>query len=470
MHKAEAFLRNVKQMIRSAVKLVELPEGLATVISHCRSVNQFRFPVKIKKSFKLFVGWRANHSEHLLPTKGGIRYSPHVTQEEVEALAMLMTFKCAAVGVPFGGSKGALRIDPLKYSTEELELITRRFTVELDKRGYISPSMNVPAPDFGTSEQEMEWIASTYRMLHPKDLNAEACVTGKPTQFGGIEGRIAATGRGLDYALRTFFEYKDELKKLKLKGNISGKKIILQGFGNVGANIAKILQQEEDAKIIGIIEKTGAIFNEKGLDIPKLIKFFKEEKGFQNFPGGKFIYNGAELLHESCDILIPAALECQIHSGNASDIKAKIILEAANGPITYKASQMLQKSGTCIIPDIYANAGGVVVSYFEWLKNLSHTISYGKVASRFLRVRSDATVSLIETFLKKQGYEKFQEKLTPEESELMIVNSSLEETMKDGFEKIYNLKKKNKHISDYRTAAYIIAINKIQQYYEEYSL
>lgn len=467
---SNSFLKSVRHAIDDAMRFVELPQGLEAVLTQCRSINQFHFPVKIRGSYQLFEGWRANHSEHLLPTKGGIRYSLMVSQEEVEALAMLMTFKCAVVDVPFGGSKGALRINPADYSNEELEMITRRFTIELDKRGYISPSLNVPAPDLGTSSKEMGWIASTYRALHPSELNAEACVTGKPIHFGGVDGRTEATGRGLQYALQAFFKYSEDVEKIGLKGGISGKKVIVQGLGNVGYHIAKLLQQENQAIIIGVIERDGALINEHGLDIDAVLSHIKEYQAVKGFADAEYKEQGSLLLEYPCDILIPAALECQIHSGNARNIKAPLILEAANGPITYEANIILRDAGKCIIPDIYANAGGVVVSYFEWLKNISHTTSFGKLERHYLKNRSDAALQLVESLLKDHPAIDIVNTMKLEASELTLVRSGLQDTMQQSYDKIREIKRVHSGVPDLKTAAYMLAIEKIKNFYETYLL
>lgn len=463
--KKDNLLDGVKRNLDDAMSLVALPEGLAKVITHCRSVNQFYFPVKLRGRYQLFEGWRANHSEHLLPTKGGIRYSLQVNQHEVEALAMLMTLKCAVIDVPFGGSKGALKIDPRKYNVEELELITKRFTLELDKRGYIGPGLNVPAPDMGTSAREMGWIASTYRVLHPNEINASACVTGKPIHFGGVAGRTEATGLGLLYALRAFFSYKNEVKKSGLKGGLAGKNIIIQGLGNVGYYTAKFLQKD-DAKIIGIIEHDGALFNKKGLDLEKIHQYFLEHKGVKGFDNVIYQKEGERLLEHECDILIPAALQDQIHSKNAARIKAKVILEAANGPVTYDANLILRKAGKYVIPDIYANAGGVVVSYFEWLKNISHTTSFGILERNFLEHRANAAIDIMKKVMKGKIPNKVLNELKLKATELNLVYSGLEETMKESFDKLIETKKNNNEILDLTTAAYVLAVEKIKEYYE----
>ena len=311
----------------------------------CDAVLQVRFPVEIRGKIETFTGWRAVHSAHRLPSKGGIRFAPIVNQDEVEALAALMTYKCAIVDVPFGGSKGGLQIDPRKYERSEMQLITRRFTRELVRKGFLSPATNVPAPDMGTGEREMAWMMDTYRTLNPEDINHAACVTGKPIAHGGIHGRLEATGRGVVFALREFFRHPDDLKSARLTGNLDGKRVVLQGLGNVGYHAAKILQEEDGAKIIAIIERDGALLNEQGLSIDSVRSHIVETGGVSGFGGAKYIEDGPSALEIDCDILIPAALEGQITAANAAKISAKIVCEAANGPITFEGDEILNQRG-----------------------------------------------------------------------------------------------------------------------------
>ena len=352
----------------------------------CDAVLQVRFPVEIRGKIETFTGWRAVHSAHRLPSKGGIRFAPIVNQDEVEALAALMTYKCAIVDVPFGGSKGGLQIDPRKYERSEMQLITRRFTRELVRKGFLSPATNVPAPDMGTGEREMAWMMDTYRTLNPEDINHAACVTGKPIAHGGIHGRLEATGRGVVFALREFFRHPDDLKSARLTGNLDGKRVVLQGLGNVGYHAAKILQEEDGAKIIAIIERDGALLNEQGLSIDSVRSHIVETGGVSGFGGAKYIEDGPSALEIDCDILIPAALEGQITAANAAKISAKIVCEAANGPITFEGDEILNQRGVVVLPDAYVNAGGVTVSYFEWVRNLAH-IRFGRMERRYDEMR-----------------------------------------------------------------------------------
>ena len=466
---ASGFLASVERMIGAAIERSDLPPGLGDVIRRCRSVFQVRFPAEIRGEWRVFYGWRANHSEHRLPVKGGIRYAPEVDQDEVEALATLMTFKCAVVEVPFGGSKGGLQIDPRAYDEEELETITRRFTIELDRQGYISPSQNVPAPDMGTGAREMGWIADTYRTLHPDDINAAACVTGKPLELGGIRGRVEATGRGVQYAIHALFSHPEDLKSVGLEGKLEGKRVVVQGLGNVGYHAAKFLAEDDDAKIVAIIERDGAVVNEKGLPVQRIHDYVREHGGVKGFTGGKHVPDGAAVLEMECDILIPAALEGQITADNAANIRASIIVEAANGPVTYEADQILREAGKIVIPDMYANAGGVTVSYFEWTKNLSH-MRYGRMGRRMMEIRSETVIDLLETVLEKKMPAALESALLKEADELNLVRSGLYDTMRNAYEQIRETWRSRKDVPDLRTAAYIVAIEKIAHYYTHYAL
>ncbi len=463
-----SFLNSVNHMLDDAFALVELPQGLPDAMKYCRSVYMVRVPVKIRGEYKVFSGWRAIHSEHHLPTKGGIRYAAVVDQDEVEALAALMTFKCAVVDVPFGGSKGGLRIRPRDYTRDQLERITRRFTLELDKKGYISPSENVPAPDVGTGEREMAWMADTYRTLHPENINALACVTGKPLAMGGIAGRTEATGRGVQYALQESFRHPADIEQCGLDGTLEGKRVVVQGLGNVGYHAAKFLEEEDGAIITAILERDGAIVNDAGLHVESVAEHIKEHGGVKGFPGAEFVEDGIRVLEKDCDILIPAALENQITEENAPRIKAKMIAEAANGPITYDADQVLKKAGKLIIPDMYCNAGGVTVSYFEWAKNLAH-MRFGLMGRRLMALRSQSAIELINHVMKGQVPKEFQETFQRDTSELNLVRSGLDDTMRQAYQAIHDTWHSHDDIHDLRTAAYVYAIKKIAHWYTEYA-
>jgi glutamate dehydrogenase (NAD(P)+) len=463
------FLDSVEHMFDRAIERMDLPPGLADQLRVCRSVYQVRFPVKIRGEFRVLQGWRATHSEHRLPVKGGIRYAPEVNQQEVEALASLMTFKCAVVDVPFGGSKGGLRIDPREYSRDELELITRRFTIELDKAGYVSPSTNVPAPDVGTGEREMAWIANSYRTLHPDDINAEACVTGKPPQMGGIRGRVEATGRGVQYGLHEFFRHADDVAEAGLDGGLEGKRVVVQGLGNVGYHAARFLEEEDGVRIVGIIERDGALVNEKGLSVERVSEHLREHGGIRDFADAEYVADGFSVLERDCDILIPAALESQITEENAGRIRARLIAEAANGPVSYGADRMLCEAGKVVIPDFYLNAGGVTVSYFEWIKNLSK-IRFGRMERRMVEMRSQAALDIFESMLGRSVPAELADGLRREADELNLVRSGLDDTMRQAYGEIREVWRSRDDVSDLRTAAYILAIGKVAHYYAEYLL
>ena len=255
-----SFRESVDHMVDHAIQIMNLDNGMGEALKSCHTVLKISFPVKIKGKAEIFTGWRAVHSDHRLPSKGGIRFAPYVDQDEVEALAALMTYKCAIVDVPFGGSKGGLIIDPAKYSAEEMKAVSRRFARELIDKGYLSPAKNVPAPDMGTGPREMGWMVDTYRKMYPDDINYLGCITGKPVEHGGVRGRNEATGRGVQYALREFFRHPKEVKRAKLEGSLNGKRIIVQGLGNVGYHAAHFLSTEDGAKITGIIERDGALY------------------------------------------------------------------------------------------------------------------------------------------------------------------------------------------------------------------
>jgi glutamate dehydrogenase (NAD(P)+) len=467
--KTSTFLSSVGSMMSRAISLMDLPPGLGDVLQQCRAVYQMRFPVKIAGKWEVFEGWRANHSEHLLPTKGGIRYAPEVDQEEVEALATLMTFKCAIVDVPFGGAKGGLKIDPRKYERHQIERITRRFTLELDKRGFISPSENVPAPDMGTGAREMAWMADTYRTLHPDDIDAIACITGKPPQMGGIRGRVQATGRGVQYALREFFSHAEDVEAVGLEGGLAGKRIVVQGLGNVGYHAAKFLEEEDGSRIVAIIERDGALRSSEGLPVEEVRQYITAHGGVKGFPGAEYVEEGQTALEDECDILIPAALEGQITAENASKIEAKLIAEAANGPITAKADAILLEAGKVVLPDMYVNAGGVTVSYFEWTKNLAH-MRFGRMGRRLMQMRSEAALELLESVLETQVPEGFRNAFRQEADERNLVLSGLEDTMREAYGGIRQIWRSRDDVPDLRTAAYMLAIGKVAHHHHEYSL
>lgn len=463
------FSQSVDHMAERAFKVLELDEGITNALRSCNSVLQVRFPVNIKGKIEVFTGWRAVHSTHRLPAKGGIRFAPYADQDEVEALAALMTYKCAIVDVPFGGSKGALMIEPRNYSRDEMEKITRRFTLELVRMGFLSPSTNVPAPDMGTGQREMAWIADTYKHLHPEDINYLACVTGKPVHHGGIRGRTEATGRGVQYVLNEFFRHPEDVKNAGMSGNLENKNIIIQGLGNVGYHATKFLSEEDNARIICVIERDGFVFNDKGINIQNLHEYIIENKTIKGYPDATFDPDGKKALELECDILIPAALEAQITIDNAKNIKTKLIVEAANGPVTFQADEILNQKGISILPDAYVNAGGVTVSYFEWIRNLSH-IRFGRMQKRHDEMRNNQYISMLEEITGTNISDKTKRHLANGASEIDIVRSGLDDTMRHAYQEIRELLISNDKIKDYRTAAYVLAIEKISRSYVDIGL
>jgi glutamate dehydrogenase (NAD(P)+) len=464
-----SFRESVDLMFNRAVALMDLPPGLGEKIRVCNATYTVRFGVRLRGEMVTFTGYRSVHSEHMEPVKGGIRYAINVHQDEVEALAALMTYKCALVEAPFGGSKGGLCIDPRKYEEHELELITRRFAYELAKRDLIHPSQNVPAPDMGTGEREMAWIADQYARMNTTDINARACVTGKPLNAGGIAGRVEATGRGVQYALREFFRHPEDVAIAGLDGKLKDKRIIVQGLGNVGYHAAKFLSQEDGALITGIIERDGALFRSEGLDVEAVHNWIVKHGGITGYPDATLLENGAELLERECDILIPAALEGVINLSNAKRIKAPLIIEAANGPVTAGADEILREKGTVIIPDMYANAGGVTVSYFEWVKNLSH-IRFGRMQRRQEEARHQLVVDELEGLSDSMGKtwtltDGFKEKYLRGADELELVRSGLDDTMRIAYQSMREVWHSRDDVTDLRTAAYLVSIEKVAASY-----
>jgi glutamate dehydrogenase (NAD(P)+) len=463
MSNGSGFLSDVHAYFDKAAAFTKHPKGMLDQIKICNSIYKFHFPVEINGEVKVIEGIRVQHSQHKSPTKGGIRYSDFVDEQEVEALATLMTFKCAIVDVPFGGAKGGIKVNPHNHTEKELEKITRRYTTELIKKNLIGPGIDVPAPDYGSGPREMAWIADTYATFKYDDINALGCVTGKPLGQGGIRGRTEATGQGLFFGLREALQQKDDMKALGMKPGIEGKKIILQGLGNVGFYSGKFCSQGGGI-IVGIAEREGGIYNPKGLDVEKVFKHRKDTGSILGFPGAKSIKDSMSLLEMECDVLIPAALENQINKENAARIKAKVIAEGANGPVTKEAEEILNKKGVMIIPDLYLNAGGVTVSYFEWLKNLSH-VRFGRMEKRFQEIQTSRLVSAVEKITSKKLGASEKALIIHGPDELDLVSSGLEGTMIAAFNEIRDIRNGNPKIHDLRTAAFVSGINKLAASY-----
>ena len=456
------FLESVDRVFDNAAKVLKLPDNVATQIKSPNSTYKLNFGVKIRNRLFTFTGFRCVHSEHLEPVKGGIRYAIHADQSEVEALAALMSYKCALVDIPFGGSKGALIIEPKMYNSNELEKITRRFAQELIKRDLINPSQNVPAPDMGTGEREMAWIADEYKKLNPVDINGFACVTGKPINKHGIRGRVEATGRGVQFAIREFFRHEKDKKVAKIQGSLEGKTVIVQGLGNVGYHAAKFLSNEDGVKVISVIERDGAVYQKKGIDIENLKKYISVKGGVKGYKG--YIKNGNDFLKHECDILIPAALEGVINKYNAKSIKAKVIVEAANGPISYEADEIL-RGKKVIIPDLYANAGGVTVSYFEWVKNLAR-IRFGRLHKREEENKVAKILEALEKITNSTINANYKKSLLKGSDEIDLVRSGLDDTMRQAYIDMSYRWHSTKKIVDLRTSAMCIALKKIAMSYE----
>lgn len=461
-----SFFNNVERSFDKAAVFTEWDSGILKLIKECNSVLQVRFPIK-RESGEIVTleAYRVQHSHHKTPCKGGIRFSLAVNQDEVMALAALMTYKCAIVNVPFGGAKGGIKINPRAYSPYELEKITRRYTAELIKKNFIGPGIDVPAPDYGTGEREMAWILDTYVAMHPGEIDGAACVTGKPVSQGGVRGRREATGLGVFYGLSEICNMESMMNRVGLPLGVKGKRICIQGLGNVGYHTGYFFQQA-GAKIVGLSEFEGAIYNMDGLDIDEVVAHRKKTGSILDFPGAQNFEKRPDALEMECDILIPAALENVINGENAVRIKAKVIGEAANGPLTPEADDILNLKGTLIIPDMYLNAGGVTVSYFEWLKNLSH-VRYGRLEKRFTENMNHHIVSQVEELTGKSINKSDREFIMHGPDEVDLVRSGLEETMITATREIVEIWESNPTIPDMRTAAYVCAINKVATSYAE---
>ena len=462
--KQAKFFESVQANFDRAAAHTDIHPGLLQQIKVCNAVYQMNFPVKIGDSYEVIEAYRVQHSHHRLPTKGGIRFSHLVDQEEVMALAALMTYKCAIVDVPFGGAKGGVKVSPRAYTAEELERITRRYTVELIRKNFIGPSIDVPAPDYGTGEREMAWILDTYQTFKGGEIDATGCVTGKPVRQNGIRGRTEATGRGVFYGLREVYNEEKMLKRIGATKGLAGKTMVIQGMGNVGSYTGLISQNEGDVKIIGLSEIEGTIYNEKGIDMQADLDYRAANGTIIGLPGSTSLPNRGDWVGIECDILVPAALESVITEDNAHLVKAKVIGEAANGPITSKAADIIIKNGSIIIPDMYLNAGGVTVSYFEWLKNLSH-MRFGRMDKRFNHNTYENIVSTFENLTGKTVGNKEREFITRGAEEVDLVRSGLEETMINSFYQIMEVYHGNKKINNLRDAAFVTALNKVASDY-----
>ncbi len=461
----ELFLRSVEHYFDKAARYTQFRPGLLEQVKNCNSVYKMTFPVEHEDgTIEVVEAYRAQHSHHRLPTKGGIRFSTMVTMEETVALATLMTYKCAIVDVPFGGAKGGVKVSPHNMTTTFRRRLVRRLTAEMARKNFIGPEVDVPAPDYGTGEQEMAWIADTYMALNSSQMNAFGCVTGKPLSLHGIPGRTEATGLGVYYGICECLADRGTAASIGVDPGVAGKTVIIQGLGNVGYHSGKYLQELGDAKIIGVAEREGGIFNPSGFDINKLLAYRKEHGSIKNFPGCEFIEDSSQLLTYACDILIPAALENQINEENAPQIQAKIIAEAANGPTTAGAEAILARKNCLIIPDVYLNAGGVTVSYFEWLKNIFH-VSFDRMTSRLQSINNQRMIEAIEAHTTKPFDPEFVKGLSNGAREIDFVQSALADTMTRAYQNIFQCWKSSS-LPDLRTAAFYFAINRVGRSYE----
>jgi glutamate dehydrogenase (NAD(P)+) len=397
----------VQNKINAICQRMHIPEGINARLKVCERELTVNFPVRMDdETFKVFTGYRIQHNDTRGPSKGGIRYHPDVTLDDARALATLMTLKAAVVNIPFGGAKGAVACDPEIMSQNELERLTRRYASEISL--LIGPESDIPAPDIGTNSQIMAWIMDTYSMN--KGYSVLGVVTGKPLEVGGSRGRGEATGRGCMICKR--------LAGKQLGINLEDANIVIQGFGKVGSVIAKLLARES-CKVIGISDVKGGVYNSRGLDVESLYNYSQETGSVINFKDAENITN-AELLALPCDILVPAAIEDQLCGDNAASVKAKIIVEGANKPTTTEADNILNENGILIVPDILANAGGVVVSYFEWIQDL-------------------------QAFFWSENE----------------VNQRLEEVISNAFHEVLEISQREK--ADMRTAAYMLAIDRLSR-------
>lgn len=460
-----SFFESVNHYFDRAAQFSHHRPGLIDQVRACNAVYRMRFPVREDNGdIRVVVAFRAEHSFHRLPTKGGIRFSPHVTLDETIALASLMTFKCALAGVPFGGAKGGLRINPFRESVGFLERATRRLTAELIRKNFIGPDIDVPAPDYGTGEREMGWIADTYKNIQLNCPHPYACVTGKPLVLQGIPGRKEATGRGVYYGIRTVLEDSRLTTSLGMAPGTAGKTVVVQGLGNVGYHAAYFLQTEGQAIITGIAEYEGGLWNPKGLDVADVARHRKETGSLKGYPDGTFVPVSSELLERPCDLLVPAALENVITAENAPRIQARVIAEAANGPIDKDAEAILNARGILMIPDLYLNAGGVTVSYFEWLKNKAG-VSFDRMISRREELMKRELMAEMERMTGVSLDTAHRERLIAGPGEETIVNAALEQTMVRAYGNIQELWRR-RNLPDLRTAAFLLSIEQVAVSYE----
>ncbi|CAI7794023.1 unnamed protein product [Closterium sp. NIES-53] len=488
------FLESVDLYFDQAAAISHVSPDILAQIKACNTIIRVQFPLKLPDGrVELVEGYRAQHSHHRLPVKGGIRMAPAVDAEETMALAALMTYKCAVLDVPFGGAKGGIKIDPKKYTMQEKEAIVRRYTTELVRKNFIGPSivsrlhprpLYIWASQYLDLDRDMESgvcnakmgsnvatasqvVTDTYQMLRPNDLNSFACVTGKPLEEGGIRGRTAATGQGVFVCLREFFKSSKWMGRLGMSEGISGKTFVVQGFGNVGRHTIDAIVGA-GGRIVGLAEWNGGLLAAPGeaLDM-EAVKAHAARTGGSvlGCAGATTVSDSASILEAPCDVLIPAALEGQITARNAPRIRAKVVAEAANGPVTAAGEAVLQARGIVVLPDLLLNAGGVTVSYFEWLKNLNH-IHFGRMSRRMEERGKQQLVDALEQEM--AGGARFsdstRQSIVRGNTEEDFVWSGLEEHMIEGWENVDRIAEERG--CSFRTAAYLIAIERIARSYQ----
>jgi glutamate dehydrogenase (NAD(P)+) len=465
----KGFFEDVNRHFDRAAQHTSIEPGVLAQVRSCNAVYSVAFPVRDDDgTVRILEAYRAEHSHHRLPTKGGIRYSLEVSQDDVMGLAALMTYKCALVDVPFGGAKGGVCVDPNAHSDAFLERVTRRYASELIEKRFIGPDVDVPAPDVGTGEREMSWIYDTYKHLGEDKLNALASVTGKAVSLHGIPGRVQATGVGVAMALEQFLSVPEDAKALGLAPGLGDKRVIVHGLGKVGLHAAYGVA-ERGAVVTGVSVSDGALFSQDGLDPDAVLAYRRETGSLKGYPGATYLEEPNALLEQDCDILVPAALERQIVPANAPLIRAQIIAEGANAPVEAEADVLLRDAGKVVIPDIYANAGGVVVSYFEWVKNLSH-ISFERMTRRYQQMANERLLAVLQNLsamsatngnpsvepLSAEGLEW----LSRSPDEIDFVMTALENTLARSYENIHDCWRE-RELPDLRTAAWVLAVERV---------
>jgi glutamate dehydrogenase (NAD(P)+) len=460
------FLDWVKMFFDRAAAKIDYPDGILEQIERTNCVMEVSFPVRMGSSdheVKVIRGYRAEHSHHRLPTKGGIRYSKLVDEQEVKALAALMSYKCAVVDVPFGGAKGGVCIDPQEYTDVQLKAITKGYAQALIDKNFIGPGLDVPAPDMGTGPREMGWIMQAYKSAHPSNVDNTACITGKPVSHGGIRGRTTATGLGVFYCMREALLNKEVCERVGLEPGVKGKTVLVQGLGNVGYHAADFCEKA-GMKVVGLIEYNGGIYNPDGINVQEAREYFAKNGTLDGLPGD-FDADSEHLIAKPADVFIPAAIEGAVNKKNAHFIEAKIIVEGANGPTTPGAEDILIDRNIFIVPDLLANAGGVTVSYFEWLKNLSH-IRFGRMTKRYEENKWNQLMEMLDGQNPIDAEQRRSISLGADEETL--VNSGLEDTMINSFREVYEVSEANK--VSMRTGAFMIALTKIANTYTDLGL